>query len=378
MFFNDRKNAIEVVISGGGTGGHIYPAIAIAKALQQIAPELRIAFIGAKNRFEAKIVPKYGFPFYPISVAGFPRRLTWQWLSVILKLATSFVQTFKLLQQLKPQVVIGTGGYVSGPVLFAAYLRQTPIFLQEQNAIPGLTNRLLANLVKVAYLGLPTAQSYFPIVGLTTGNPIRAEMNYSISKTDDLYRKYGLSPRLKTVFVMGGSQGATVINQLMMEMIKNIQGSNTFHQFQIVHQTGQLDQKLVNDFYRNHPYISALVKPYFNQIEEIYTLTDLLICRAGGSTVSEITAFGIPAILIPRPSNDNHQYHNARVLVKEKAAVIRNQERTNPMELFQLILNLLSDDQLLSKMATNSRQMSNPNASQEIARSILEQISYQA
>ena len=341
------KRPVDIVISGGGTGGHIHPAVAIAETLKQIVPELRIAFVGNVNGPEARIIPQYGFPFYAISVSGFPRHWTWQWGSVILKLAISLVQTFKLFQKLTPRIVIGTGGYVSGPVLLAARLNQIPIILQEQNAIPGLTNRFLANFVKVAYLGLQTAHLHFPSVAITTGNPVRDEITRPPKKTDKLYHKYDLLPNMKTIFVMGGSQGATAVNQLVMETVKKISSSNTFDGFQIIHQTGQRDNEIVNDFYQNRPHILASVKPYFNQIEEVYALADLLICRAGGSTVSEITAFGIPAVLVPRPSSDNHQYHNAKVLSSAQAAVIRKQNETDPKELLETICNLLSNDELL-------------------------------
>ena len=377
MYSYSGKSSVDIVISGGGTGGHIHPAVAIAETLKQIVPELRIAFVGNINGPEARIIPQYGFPFYAISVSGFPRRWTWQWGSVILKLATSLVQTFKLFQKLTPRIVIGTGGYVSGPVLLAARLNQIPIILQEQNAIPGLTNRFLANFVKAAYLGLQTAHLHFPSVGITTGNPIRDEITRPPKKNDKLYHKYSLLPNMKTIFVMGGSQGATAVNQLVMETMKKISSSNTFDGFQIIHQTGQRDNEIVNEFYQNRPHILASVKPYFNQIEEVYALSDLLICRAGGSTVSEITAFGIPAVLVPRPSSDNHQYHNAKVLSSAQAAVIRKQNKTDPKELLETICNLLSNDELLLQMRANSFRIGKPNASQEIARSILEHIDYQ-
>ena len=352
MYSYSGKIPVDIVVSGGGTGGHIYPAISIAETLKQIVPELRIAFIGNVSGPEARLIPQCGFPFHPISVSGFPRYWTWQWGRVILKLATSLVQTFKLFQKLKPKIVIGTGGYVSGPVLLVARLKQIPIILQEQNAIPGLTNRII------------------------TGNPVRAEITDPPKKNDRLYHKYGLLPNLKTIFVMGGSQGATAINQMVMETMKKISGSNTFDEFQIIHQTGQRDYEIVNDFYRNQPHISALAKPYFNQIEEIYALADLLICRAGGSTLSEITAFGVPAVLVPRPSRDRHQYYNAKVLSNAQAAIIQKQSKTDPKEFLETIRNLLSDDELLLQMKSNSLRIGKPNASQEIAQSILGHIDY--
>ena len=363
---------IQIIISGGGTGGHIYPAISIANALQKIDPELQIAFIGARDGLESQIVPQYGFQFFPISVAGFPRRLTLQWIPVILKVFAGFIQAIQLLQQIKPLVVVGTGGYVSGPVLFAAHLNRIPTVLQEQNAVPGLTNRILATWDREAYLALPAAKSYFPPeVGKVTGNPIRPEIGQQLPRTSELFQKYGLSPDLKTIFVMGGSQGATAINQLVLGMIDQILSTSDERCFQIVHQTGKQRSDQIRHFYGQKSDLLSLTEPYFDHVEEIYALTDLMICRSGGSTISEITACGIPAILIPRDSADNHQYHNAEALASAGAAAICPQNRTTAVDLADLVIDLLTNEDQLSQMAMSSRNLGQPNASQEIACSIL-------
>jgi len=363
---------IQIIISGGGTGGHIYPAISIANALQQIDPELRIAFIGARDRLESQIVPQYGFQFFPISVAGFPRRLTLQWVPVIFKVVAGLIQAIQLLQQIKPLIVVGTGGYVSGPVLCAAHLNRILTVLQEQNAVPGLTNRILATWVQEAYLSLPAAKSYFPPgVGKVTGNPIRPEIGQQLPRASELFQKYGLSPDLKTIFVMGGSQGATAINQLVLGMIDQILSTSDERCFQIVHQTGKQRSDQIRYFYGQKSDLLSLTEPYFDHVEEIYALTDLMICRSGGSTISEITACGIPAILIPRDSADNHQYHNAEALASAGAAAICPQNRTTAVDLADLVIDLLTNEDQLSQMAMSSRNLGQPNASQEIACSIL-------
>ena len=367
---------IQIIISGGGTGGHIYPAISIANALQKIDPELRIAFIGARDRLESQIVPQYGFQFFPISVAGFPRRLTLQWIPVMLKVIAGLIQAIQLLRQIKPLVVVGTGGYVSGLVLCAALLNRIPTVLQEQNAVPGLTNRILATWVREAYLALPAANSYFPPeVGKVTGNPIRPEIGQQSPRTPELFQKYGLSPDLKTIFVMGGSQGATAINQLILGMIDQISSTPDERRFQIIHQTGKHKSDQIRHFYGQKPDLRSLVKPYFDHVEEIYALTDLMICRSGGSTISEITACGIPAILIPRNSADNHQYHNAEALAGAGAAAICPQDQTTAADLADLMIDLLTDDGQLSQMAMSSRNLGQPNSSQAIACSILKSLS---
>ena len=212
---NEKINKL-FVLAGGGTGGHIYPAIAIAQSLQRINSDVDIVFIGGRGRLEATIIPEKGFKFYPITVEGFPRKVTLKWFPVILKLFQGLFQSYKYLKRLEPDVVIGTGGYVSGPVLFAASLLRIPIVIQEQNVSPGLTNRILSRRVKAAYLALDSDDHSFPNnIKKITGNPIRLEIA-TYPRYDETYKKYNLSPNRKTVFVMGGSQGAQVINDIMI------------------------------------------------------------------------------------------------------------------------------------------------------------------
>jgi UDP-N-acetylglucosamine:LPS N-acetylglucosamine transferase len=249
----------RIIISGGGTGGHIYPGIAIANELLLLKDDHEIIFVGGKNRLESKIIPRYNFPFIPISVAGFPRRLTWRWLQVIPKVLLGIVDSFRLLKRLKPKVVIGTGGYVCGPMLLAASLLRIPTLIQEQNAVPGLTNRILGRFVDEIHVAFEEAVEYFKVGASVsgspkvrvTGNPIRREIRLlSEAKTKEarwqgegqggkgargqeailpschlailpfpLYAKFGLESGKKTVFVMGGSQGAHPINAAMIEAL---------------------------------------------------------------------------------------------------------------------------------------------------------------
>lgn len=385
----EEKNRIRIVLAGGGTGGHIYPAIGIAQALHRIDKHTDIVFIGGRDRIEASVVPQQGFRFLPISVEGFPRRVTWKWFPVIFRVFQGLLKSFKYLKELQPDVVIGTGGYVSGPVLYAASLLGIPIAIQEQNATPGLTNRILARRAKAAFLALPQETKGFPNhIVQVTGNPIRPNIT-NFPRRKETYEKYGLSETKKTVFVLGGSQGAQAVNKVMIDacpliaqLIKcdNSQENTNGSQYksdggsisiQIVHQTGKKDIDKVRESYQKHA-IPCLVQSFFDPIEEIYSIADLMICRAGGMTVSEVTACGIPAIFIPLPAAvGNDQVQNAKTVADVRAAVVIRQENITPEKLVKQLSRILSDDTLYKEMKVNSSNLGKPFASDTIAESIL-------
>ena len=357
-----------IIISGGGTGGHIYPAIGIAKELMQLDPAVEVLFIGAKDKLESTIVPEHGFRFLPISVAGFPRKLTWEWIPVIGKVCSGFVRALWLIKKWQPGVVVGTGGYVCGPVLFAAVLLGIPTVIQEQNASPGLTNRILARWAKAIYLAFEMAALHFPTdTAKVIGNPIRRTIGAG-ERNHEVYQKFGLDPDLKTVFVMGGSQGAHAINQTVMDAVSDLE---SFHQqFQIIHQTGQVDYKGVKSRYS----VSALrhvVQPYFDPIEEVYRIADLMVCRTGGMTISEITACGIPAIFIPLPTaTGDHQRLNAQAVADKGGGIVLDGRSLDGGELASEIVKIITDPEKHRRLANASRELGNPCAGEEIAKSI--------
>ncbi|RKU26033.1 undecaprenyldiphospho-muramoylpentapeptide beta-N-acetylglucosaminyltransferase [Candidatus Poribacteria bacterium] len=384
---NEKINKL-FVLAGGGTGGHIYPAIAIAHSLKRINSETDIVFIGGRGRLEATIIPEKGFKFYPISVEGFPRKATLKWIPVILKMFQGLFQSYKYLKRLKPDVVIGTGGYVSGPVLFAASLLRIPIVIQEQNASPGLTNRILSKRVKAAYLALDSDDHPFPNnIKKITGNPIRLEIT-TFPRDHNTYNKYNLSPNRKTVFVMGGSQGAKVINDIMIRtcplivrsilmqeshkrspQVEKIDEMNTIP-LQIVHQTGKTGTENVEDAYSSHD-IPHYVSPFFDQVEEIYSIADVMICRAGGMTISEVTACGIPTIFIPLPAAvGNNQVSNAYTVANAGAAVVLEQDNLQPEDVVAELVRITTDEESYQNMKTASLNLGRPKASDTIAESI--------
>ena len=388
-----RATQKKIVIAGGGTGGHIYPAIGIAQALQRLDASVDIAFIGGSDKLESTLVPQHGFRFLPISVAGFPRRLTLQWLPTIWKVFHGLIQSLRYMKALKPDVVIGTGGYVSGPVLLAGLLGKIPIAIQEQNASVGLTNGILARWADVAYLAMESIRENNSFRRTTrievTGNPIRPAIA-AFPRCKETYRKFGLHPERKTIFVMGGSQGAHAINETIVDALPHL--IEYADQIQIVHQTGATEVEKVQDAYdrtlASHQTANSTpiqdskarvggsgflycVKPFFDTVEEIYSIADVMVCRAGGMTIAEVTACGIPAIFIPLPSQTgNNQVLNAQTVAEKGAAVVLEQGTFTVEVLVKNLTNMTLDENTHERMVAASRALGKPNASNDIAESI--------
>ena len=358
----------RIVISGGGTGGHIYPAIGIAKELIRLDAETEVVFIGGADRLESTLVPQHGFRFLPISVAGFPRKLTWRWIPVMYKVCSGFARSLGLLKNLEPSVVVGTGGYVCGPVLFAAVLLGVPTVIQEQNAAPGLTNRILARWAKAIYTAFETASTHFPTEKvMVLGNPIRRTIG-TAERTRETYASLGLDPERKTVFIMGGSQGAQAINQSMMDALDDL--ASLDQRLQFVHQTGKADYKAVKARYQTSS-LRYLIQPYFDPIETIYSVADLMVCRAGGMTIAEITACGIPAIFIPLPTAaGDHQRLNAQAIAEAGGGITLDQRPLTGYKLAEAIIRIIDNPEEQQEMVNHSRRLGNPHAGEEIARSI--------
>jgi UDP-N-acetylglucosamine--N-acetylmuramyl-(pentapeptide) pyrophosphoryl-undecaprenol N-acetylglucosamine transferase len=374
-----QQHAVQkkIVIAGGGTGGHIYPAIGIAQALQRLDTTVDIVFIGGSDKLESTLVPQHGFRFLPISVAGLPRRLTLQWLPAIWKAVHGLLQSLRYMKELKPDVVIGTGGYVSGPVLLAGLLCKIPIAIQEQNASVGLTNGILARWADVAYLAMESVRennSFRRTARIEiTGNPIRPAIA-AFPRREETYRRFGLRPERKTIFVMGGSQGAHAINEMIVAALPHL--IEYADQIQIVHQTGALELEKVQTAYdrtlASHEGFLYCVKPFFDTVEEIYSIADVMVCRAGGMTIAEVTACGIPAIFIPLPSQTgNNQVLNAHTVAEAGAAVVLEQGTFTVEILVKNLTNMILDENTHERMVTASQALGKPHASDDIAKSIL-------
>ena len=365
---------MRVIISGGGTGGHIYPAVTIAKALIEIAQPEALLFVGTRHGLEADIIPKEGYPLQMIEVAGFERKLTWDNFKNLFRVAGSLFQAKKIIADFKPDLVIGTGGYVCGPVLFVASIMGIPALIQEQNVIPGVTNRILARFVKTVAVGYKEAKTHFSASAnvVYTGNPIRPDI-VSASREEGL-AALGLRPDRITVLTAGGSRGARSINSAMLEVHRRFSGSDNI---QILHVTGQSEyNNIVGNYKQCGIDISnngnIIIKPYLYNMPQALAAADLAVFRAGAIGLAELTARGVPSILIPYPyAAENHQEYNARVLEKEGAAiVIRDSELTGQL-LADTIHNIISESGKLKQMAESSLQLGCPDAAYAIANAAL-------
>ena len=357
---------MRIVVSGGGTGGHIYPALAIAGEVLQLKPEAKIIFIGGKGHSESTIVPRFGFDFVPILVESFPRRLSVRWLKVAWKVPLGLVKSLLVLKSFSPRVVIGTGGYVCGPVLLGALLLNIPILIQEQNVMPGITNRIMGRWADEIRIPFPAAARFFP-AGRTrvSGNPIRPEIVTASGGRE----KLGLEKDKLTISFIGGSQGASSINAAAVEGLKRL--VKFAPHLQIIHQTGKLDSATVTRAHDELPF-AAVVRPYFDAMEDVYAATDLIVCRSGAMTLAEVTARGLPAVLIPYPfAAGDHQTYNAQVLERNGAAVMIRDDQLTGERLADVLTPLIQDREKLSAMAKKSRSLGKPGAAREIARSVL-------
>lgn len=354
----------KFILSGGGTGGHIFPAIAIAKELKKEFPDCEILFVGAKDKMEMQKVPAAGFQIKGLWIAGLQRKITIQNLLFPLKLIKSLWDARSILKSFKPDVVIGTGGFASGPLLKMANVLKIPTVIQEQNSIPGITNKLLgkdAAKICVAYEGL---DKYFNSDKLIlTGNPIREDLIDIKVDNQQVYEKYKLSPSKKTLLILGGSLGARRINQLIekeLEFFKKLD-------LQLIWQCGKLYE---NDYVK---YNSNEIKvvTFIDKMEEVYSIADFILSRSGASSISELCLVAKPLILIPSPSvAEDHQTFNAKALQdKEAALMIKEINLENEFEAnFE---NLVIDIKKQNLMHENLKLLAKPNATKSIVTEIL-------
>jgi UDP-N-acetylglucosamine--N-acetylmuramyl-(pentapeptide) pyrophosphoryl-undecaprenol N-acetylglucosamine transferase len=356
-----------VILAGGGTGGHIYPGIAVAEELRRRNPRNEILFVGSARGIEAKLVPEAGFAIELLPVTGFPRKPGPGQLAALFRFLVSLVRVARLLLRWKPDVVLGTGGYVSGPAVLVAVFFRVPTLIQEQNSIPGITNRLLGNLVREVHINFSESRAYFRKKAnlRLTGNPIR--MRPVGGGTARTYERFRLDENRKTVFVFGGSLGAHSINRALLDALPRFDESD---QLQIIIQTGTEDYDMVLSAVRRGR-IQVTVRSYLPKIEEAYGIADLVVSRAGAMTLSEITAFGLPAVLVPYPhAVYNHQVVNARALVSKGAAEMILDSELSGETLAATIRRLLKDPARLRSMSQNARSLARHDARERIAMAI--------
>ncbi|MGB9780004.1 undecaprenyldiphospho-muramoylpentapeptide beta-N-acetylglucosaminyltransferase [Caldanaerobacter sp.] len=355
---------MRYLIAGGGTGGHIYPAVAIAKEILKNEKDAEILFVGTKKGLEVDLVPREGFRLVTIEVQGFRRKLSFDTLKTVYKAFSGFNQAMKILREFKPHVVIGTGGYVCGPVLMAAILKRIPTLIHEQNVFPGLTNKILSPFVDVVAVSFEDSVKYFKRAKkvIVTGNPIREEI-LGVNR-EEARKILGFSMFKPLVVSVGGSRGAEKINSTMVELLRNKRD------FQVLIITGSANYEKVMKKIEKEGIVlddSTKIIPYSHEMHFVYAAADLLVCRAGAITLSEITAIGVPAILVPSPYvANNHQEYNARLLEKEGAAQVILEKDLNVQELSRRIEQLLKDPALLEEMSKRSKRLGRIEAARQI------------
>ena len=357
----------KFILSGGGTGGHIYPAIAIANELKSRFPDSQILFVGAQDKMEMQKVPQAGYPIKGLWIAGLQRRLTLDNALFPLKLVSSLLKSRQIIKEFKPDVVIGTGGFASGPLLQMANSAGIPTVIQEQNSFPGITNKLLskkANAICVAYENL---ERFFPKEKMIlTGNPVRQDLIEIDSKRDEGQAHFNLDSNKKTILVLGGSLGARRINQLIEKEL------NFFatHDVQLLWQCG----KLYFDEYQKYNSKNVQVMAFIERMDLVYAAADIVISRAGASSVSELCIVGKPIIFIPSPNvAEDHQTKNAQsVADKNGAILIKENELDTTFELTFSVL--IANESKLRELSQNSKKLALPNATKAIVEEIIKLI----
>lgn len=353
------------MIAAGGTGGHLYPGIALAQAFKKRGPEAQVSFVGTGRGLENSVIREEGYDLHLIRIRG--------WLGVgflkrilaLLELPYSLVQSYRLLRAIRPNLVIGIGGYASGPLVLMAWVCRIPQVLVEPNAAAGLTNRILAPFVRRIYLAFEEArdQLFANKKIRVYGNPVRDEvLNSSAGPKEKV--------TVRTILVMGGSQGAHSINRAMVEALKPLESLRD--RLRIIHQTGERDYHWVHQAYEQNGF-TATVTPFLKNIANVYSISELVISRAGATTIAELTACGIPSILIPFPyATHHHQELNANILKKGGAAILMRDSDLNGAILASQIYRLLRNSMELHEMALKSRSFGRPDAAEKIMNECLD------
>ncbi|RXM42930.1 undecaprenyldiphospho-muramoylpentapeptide beta-N-acetylglucosaminyltransferase [Flavobacterium sp. YO64] len=357
----------KFILSGGGTGGHIYPAIAIANELKLQFPDAEFLFVGAKDKMEMQKVPQAGYEIKGLWIAGLQRKLTLQNMMFPLKLASSLLESRRIIKKFKPNVVIGTGGFASGPLLQAAGSAGIPTVIQEQNSFPGITNKLLskkANAICVAYQNL---ERFFPKEKIVlTGNPVRQDLIDIESKRDEAIAFFGLDSNKKTLLVLGGSLGARRINQLIEKELPNFLSQDV----QVIWQCG----KLYFDEYKKYNQLGVKVVDFIERMDFVYAAADVIISRAGASSVSELCIVGKPVIFIPSPNvAEDHQTKNAQAIVEAKGAILLKESELDNE--FSIVFEaLLKDEGKQKQLSVNIKKLAMPKATKDIVAEIVKLI----
>ena len=360
---------MKIIVSGGGTGGHIYPAITIINAIKEQRPDAEFLYVGTTRGLEADIVPKEGLPFIGLDLEGFERHLTPKNLLRAVKASLGVAKAAGIVHRFQPDLVIGTGGYVAGPILLAASLMHVPTLVQEHNVVAGITNKILSHFVTKIAVGTKAALKNFPPdKTVFTGNPIRREV--MSAKRDDALKEFHFTPDKKIVLISGGSRGARSINRAMINVLTAVKDNKEIQWLLVTgkNEFAVTENELKKNGITADDSDTIKVMPYLYNMPQAMAMADLAVFRAGATGLAELTARGVPAVLIPYPyAAENHQEFNARELEEAGAAkVILNKDLTGE-KLLGVINNLLQNDAELTAMSEKSRAIGRPNAAETIA-----------
>lgn len=364
--------ALRILIAGGGTGGHLYPGIAVAREIHARRPDAVVTFAGTARGIEARVLPKEGFTLDVIRSRGLKGKSLAETLRGALAIGPGMADAWRIVSARRPHVVVGVGGYSSGPVVAVAALRGVPTMLLEQNAVPGLTNRLLSRLVRAAAVTFDATQTYFGSKAFVSGNPVRPEF-FEEDRTQETAGDDGQASEVR-VLVFGGSQGAHAINVAMVEAASELAAG--VPALRIAHQTGERDVAVVREAYRSAG-VRADVEPFFYDMGRRIRSADLVVCRAGATTIAELTASGKPAIFIPLPTaTDDHQRRNAEALMSAGAADMLLQRDTSGRALAARIKALAGDERRRIRMGAAARSLARPDAARVIVDRLLQLVGH--
>ncbi|MEQ6125309.1 undecaprenyldiphospho-muramoylpentapeptide beta-N-acetylglucosaminyltransferase [Pseudotenacibaculum sp. MALMAid0570] len=359
------KQSINILISGGGTGGHIYPAIAIANELKARYPDANFLFVGAKDKMEMEKVPQAGYEIKGLWISGIQRKLTLKNLMFPIKLIDSLMKAGRIIKKFKPDVAIGTGGFASGPTLMAAHRKRIPTLIQEQNSFPGITNKHLGKKAKIICVAYDNLERFFPAEKVVkTGNPVRASL-LSIhvkEKIKEAVKLFDLKEKKKTILILGGSLGARKINELIEKNLPFFEEQEV----QLIWQCG----KLYYDQYKQHDEKKNVhVHAFINQMDLAYAAADIIISRAGASSVSELCIVGKPTIFIPSPNvAEDHQTKNAKSIADKHAAILL---RESELDTFPILFEtLIKDEGKQESLSENIKELALPNATNQIVNQV--------
>lgn len=358
---------LKFILSGGGTGGHIYPAVAIANELKSRFPDAEILFVGASDKMEMQKVPQSGYQIEGLWIAGLQRKLTLQNSMFPFKLMSSLWKSRSIIMEFKPDVVIGTGGFASGPLLQMANVLNIPTLIQEQNSYPGITNKILSKRARKICVAYENLGRFFPKSKMIlTGNPVRQDLIDIESKREEAIQYFNLDPNKKTLLVLGGSLGARRVNQLIEKELKNFQSQDV----QVIWQCGKFYFEEYNKYNGNNVQVLAFI----DRMDLVYAAADIVISRAGASSVSELCIVGKPVIFIPSPNvAEDHQTKNAKSIVDRKGALMIKESELN--SLFGLVFEaLLKDQGKQIQLSKNIKQLALPNATKQIVDEIVKLI----